>query len=98
MVGLELPFAIVCRESDRGNLRTIVALLKKTRVLSLDRITVTWPVLQLLNTQWRHFRNIKGLRLEFNEDQEECMTRFMAIPDGLLESIEELALYSDIEA
>ena len=41
MVGLELPFAIQCKESDRANLRTIVALLKKTRVLSLDRIKTT---------------------------------------------------------
>ena len=68
MVGLELPFAIKCRESDRGNLRTIVALLKKSRVLSLDRIKTTWPILHLLNLQWQHFPNLKGLRLEFMED------------------------------
>ena len=63
MVGLHLPFSIQCRESDRGNLRTLVALLKKTQVLSLDRIQVTWPVLHLLNLQWRHFTNLRGLRL-----------------------------------
>ena len=65
MVGLQLPFALNCRESDRGNLRTIIALLNKTRVLSLDRIKTTWPILQLLNQQWQHFQNIRGLRLEF---------------------------------
>ena len=68
MVGLELPFAIQCKESDRANLRTIVALLKKTRVLSLDRIKTTWPILHLLNLQWQHFTNLKGFRLEFHEE------------------------------
>lgn len=89
MVGLQLPFMVNCRESDRANLRTIVSLLKKTRILHLDRIKTTWPILHLLNLHWRHFRNIKGLCLEFNE---EVFDRFMDIPDELLASITELGL------
>ena len=45
MVGLHLPYVVHCRESDRANLRTIVSLLQKTKVLSLDRIKTTWPIL-----------------------------------------------------
>ena len=89
MVGLHLPFAIKCSESDRGNLRTIVELLKKTKVLSLDRMKTTWPILHLLNMHWRTFPKLTGIRLEF---QEEYFERFMEMPADFLANITELGL------
>lgn len=89
MVGLQLPLPYRCPESDRANLRTLVALLKKTKVLSLDRIKTTWPILSLLNRQHLAFPQINGLRLEF---QEEVYDTFMQIPDQLLENLTDLAL------
>ena len=67
----------------------MVALLKKTKILALDRIKATWPVLRLVCMYPRAFPNITGLRLEFPEDNFDI---FMAIPDELLAQITELGL------
>jgi hypothetical protein len=45
MVGLDLPYSIVCHEEDRANLRTLVSLMKKCRRLVLDRTSRTWPII-----------------------------------------------------
>lgn len=81
MVGLHLPYMVQCRESDRANLRTLVALLQKTRVLHLDRLRVTLPVLKVICTSPGAFPNLTGLQLEFNE---KYIDNFMAIPDAIL--------------
>ena len=74
MVGLHLPYAINCKESDRANLRTMVNLLKKSRILKLDRIKTTWPVLHIVNKNEASFPNLRGLRLEYIHDVQD---RFM---------------------
>ena len=63
MVGLELPFVVKCRESDRANLRTIIHLLKKTRDLRLDTIRRSFVVLRVIGQYPSKFKNIRGLHI-----------------------------------
>ena len=38
MIGLDLPYVVQCKASDRSNLKTLVNLLRKTRKLRLETI------------------------------------------------------------
>jgi len=66
MVGLTLPVPVICRQTDRQNLATLVNLLKKTKMLVLDRLNVTWPVLKILSDNEASFPSITGLHIEFD--------------------------------
>ena len=66
MVGVELPVPYICRETDRSNLRTLVNLLKKTKVLQLVRLNETWPILKILSDNEAKFPSITGLHIEFD--------------------------------
>ena len=48
MIGLELPYVIQCKQTDRANLRTLVNLLQKTRKLKLIHMTHTWIILKII--------------------------------------------------
>mmetsp|Transcript_3839 Transcript_3839/g.4447 ORF Transcript_3839/g.4447 Transcript_3839/m.4447 type:complete len:112 (+) Transcript_3839:352-687(+) len=45
VVGLNFPPELPCTKGDRGNLSTMVQLLKKSKTLSMDRIKTTEPAL-----------------------------------------------------
>ena len=66
MIGLTLPFPVVCKPTDRQNLSALVHLLKKTRMLKLNRLVSTWPILKILSKNESAFPNINGLHLEFD--------------------------------
>ena len=72
----------------------MVALLKKSKTLSLDRIKTTEPALKLINALPRAFPNLLGLRLEYLDD---VYDTFMAIPDSVLGKLTELGLAVSIE-
>ena len=72
----------------------MVALLKKSKTLSLDRIKTTEPVLKLINALPRAFPNLLGLRLEYLDD---VYDTFTAIPDSVLGKLTELGLAVSIE-
>jgi hypothetical protein len=65
----------MCRQEDRANLRTLVSLLKKTRVVELDRIMVTWPILKLILDNPAEFPNIVGLVIECKQDLQPLISR-----------------------
>lgn len=66
MIGLTLPFPVICKPTDRQNLSALVHLLKKTRFLKLNRLAATWPILKILSKNEAAFPNINGLHLEFD--------------------------------
>ena len=68
MVGLELPLPYICSASDRANLRTLICLLKKTKVLQLVRLSDTWPILKILCDNEASFPSITGMHIEFNPE------------------------------
>lgn len=89
MVGLDLPYTVECKDSDRGNLRTLVNLLKVTRILELNRMSVTWPILHILVHNPSSFSNIRGLSLEFSAEHKSLLE---AIPEEILANIFHLTL------
>lgn len=56
---------------EKANLRTLVTLLKKTEFLLLNRLEVTWPILQIILDNDHEFENIKGLHLEYHPNYHE---------------------------
>ena len=48
MIGLELPYVVNCSQRDRSNLKTLVSLLQKTRLLKLTHLTHTWTILKVI--------------------------------------------------
>ena len=89
MIGLEIPYAVVCKETDRGNLRTLISLLKKTQSLQLDRMQTTWPILRVLCDNSKCFPGLKGLYLEVSSYN---LFDFSTIPEELLGRLTELSL------
>ena len=67
----------------------MVQLLRRSQILSLDRIKKTEPVLRLINVLPRAFPNLLGLRLEYIDRAYET---FMAIPESILGRLTELGL------
>ena len=89
MVGLDLPYTIKCKEEDRGNLRTLVNLLKVTRNLELNRMTRTFPIVKILVENPLSFTNLRGLSIEFSHEHKELIE---SLPEVLLKNLYELTL------
>ena len=64
MVGLDLPYAVICSRTDRGNLATIVNLMQKTRRLRIDHLSHTWSTLKIIGQHPSKFDNIRSLMIE----------------------------------
>ena len=90
MIGLELPFVINCAQSDRANLRTLVHLLKKTRILKLTHISHTWTILKVIAQHPGKFTNIKGLHIDYDANSHDTI---MGIPAEFMAHISSLGLH-----
>ena len=64
MIGLDLPYAVICSRTDRGNLATIVNLMQKTRRLRIDHLSHTWSTLKIIGQHPSKFDNIRSLMIE----------------------------------
>jgi hypothetical protein len=62
--GIKVRKDAICPETDHANLRTLVLLLKKSRIVSLARLEFTWPILHVILNNVREFPNIQGLEIE----------------------------------
>ena len=89
MIGLTLPFPVICKPTDRQNLSALVHLLKRTRMLKLNRLTSTWPILKILSKNESAFPNINGIHLEFDPIYADLI---QGLPDNLLKRCRKLSL------
>lgn len=89
LVGLHIPLPVLCRMTDRHNLTTLVSLLKKTKMLRLDRLSVTWPILKILSDNEASFPSITGLHIEFDPEYSKLIEE---LPPRLLQRCRKLSL------
>jgi hypothetical protein len=53
-------------QTDAANLRTLVIMLKKTKVLRIDRLNICWPILRVLINNPQEFPDLVGFHIEYN--------------------------------
>lgn len=71
--GIKVRQGAVCPETDHANLRTLVMLLKKSRIVCLARMEFTWPILHVILNNVREFPNIQGLEIECDVQQNDLL-------------------------
>ena len=92
MIGLELPYVVNCKESDRQNLQTLVAILQKIRLLKIWIFSSkTVAILKVIAKFPSKFSNIRALHIEFTE---EYVDDIINIPASFMEHIRDIELVS----
>ena len=94
-VGLEPPSKAVFLGTDRQNLYTLIQLLRKSKMVSIEDLATTSALLKFISENEAHFPNITGLHITYDVQYNELIN---SIPDSLLGRCRKLSLTEKTES